>query len=107
MSAKKKRTATALPRVTVLAYNRRDLVAFVQAVETLRLLVQDLRVIAEDLKRGTAKKSRAKAGAAAFAKMVDQVAELGNAATATEAKERAEFDSAALASAPLMKGGVS
>ena|ERR1044071_2306307 len=48
--ATKKRKAT-LPRVTVLAYRRADLVAFVQAVETLRLLVQDLRTVAEDLKQ--------------------------------------------------------
>lgn len=45
--AKKKRAP--LPRVTVLAYNRRELVAFVQAVETFRLLVDDLRAIARDL----------------------------------------------------------
>jgi hypothetical protein len=41
--AKKKRTS--LPRVTVMAYSKRDLVAFVQSVENLRLLVDDLRVI--------------------------------------------------------------
>jgi hypothetical protein len=47
--AKKKRQ-TALPRVTLLAYNRRDLVAFVAAVETLRLLVDDLRAEVAQLK---------------------------------------------------------
>lgn len=52
MSKKKKRTA--LPRVTVLAYNRRDLVAFVQAVERLGLYVEELRLILE--KKKTPKK---------------------------------------------------
>lgn len=41
--AKKKRTA--LPRVTVLAYKRVELARFAQAVETLGLLVDDLRLI--------------------------------------------------------------
>jgi hypothetical protein len=50
VGAKKKRTA--LPRVTVLAYNRRELAAFVAAVETLRLLVEDLRVMLEKKKGG-------------------------------------------------------
>lgn len=46
--AKKKRAG--LPRVTVLAYSKRDLVAFVQAVENLRLLVDDLRAEVAALK---------------------------------------------------------
>lgn len=42
-----KRKKTVLPRVTVLAYNRRDLATFAQAVEKLGLLVEDLRHILE------------------------------------------------------------
>jgi hypothetical protein len=49
--AKKKRTA--LPRVTLLAYSRRDLLAFVESVEALRLLVDDLRAVARDLSNAT------------------------------------------------------
>lgn len=44
MPGKKKRK-TSLPRVTLLAMNRRELVDFVSAVENLRLLVDDLRLI--------------------------------------------------------------
>lgn len=50
----KRKKKTSLPRVTLMAYNRRDLVAFVQAVEVLRLLVEDLRAVARDLKDATA-----------------------------------------------------
>jgi hypothetical protein len=46
--AKKKRTA--LPRVTVLAYSRRDLAAFCEPVERLRLYVDELRVLLETKK---------------------------------------------------------
>lgn len=42
--AKKKKRAT-LPRVTVLAFNRRELAAFASAVEKLGLYVEDLRMI--------------------------------------------------------------
>jgi len=54
--AKKKRTT--LPRLTVLAMNRRDLAAFVQAVETLRLVVEDLRMMWERKKQSGAKPGR-------------------------------------------------
>lgn len=50
-NVKKKKKSTALPRVTVLAYNRRDLVAFVGAVEQLRLLVADLQLVANGINR--------------------------------------------------------
>jgi len=43
----KKRKARALPRVTVLAYNRRDLAAFVEAVERVGLYVEELRLLLE------------------------------------------------------------
>ncbi len=43
MARKKKRSA--LPRVTVLAYSRRELADFAQAVERLGLYVEELRVL--------------------------------------------------------------
>lgn len=49
--AKKKRSV--LPRVTVLAYNRRDLAAFAQAVEALGLHVRDLQQSVQLLKQKT------------------------------------------------------
>lgn len=57
----KRKKKTILPRVTLLAYSRKDLVAFVQAVETLRLLVEDLRAVQRDLSNaavGVASKAR-------------------------------------------------
>ena len=45
----KRRKAAALPRVTLIAYSRKDLVAFTRAVEALSVLVGDLRGIAGDL----------------------------------------------------------
>lgn len=39
----KKKARQQLPRLTLLAYSRRDLLAFVEAVEALRCLVGDLR----------------------------------------------------------------
>lgn len=45
---KKKRTS--LPRLTVLAYSKRDLATFVQAVENLRLIAQDLGTFVGTLK---------------------------------------------------------
>lgn len=48
--AKKKKAKTQLPRLTLLGYSRADLVAFVTAVESLRLLVNDLRLIADEMK---------------------------------------------------------
>lgn len=56
MAAKKKRTT--LPRVTLLAYNRRDLLAFSESVETLRLLVNDLRAVADSLERAAKRKAK-------------------------------------------------
>jgi hypothetical protein len=46
----KKRKRVTLPRVTLLAFSRQDLIAFVAAVEALRGLVHDLRTVAADLK---------------------------------------------------------
>jgi hypothetical protein len=45
---KRKRKVT-LPRVTLMAYSRRDLLAFCEAVEALRHIVDDLRVVGEQL----------------------------------------------------------
>jgi len=45
-----KKRKTALPRVTVLAYSRRDLLAFAESVEALRHLVEDLRAEVAALK---------------------------------------------------------
>lgn len=47
MPRKKKRVA--LPRVSVLALDRRALASFVSAVEGLSILVNDLRVIVQEL----------------------------------------------------------
>lgn len=49
MRTKKKKTS--LPRITLLAYNRRDLVQFVEAVEALRGIAADLRTTQEQLSR--------------------------------------------------------
>lgn len=38
-----------LPRVTLMAYSRRDLLAFTESVEALRHLVNDLRLVAVEL----------------------------------------------------------
>lgn len=46
----KRKKGTTLPRLTVLAYSRRDLLAFVSAVEALRHLVEDLRAEVATLK---------------------------------------------------------
>lgn len=48
--ARKKRAA-ALPRVTVMAYSRRDLAAFVLAVEQLGIIRDDLRVILNQMQK--------------------------------------------------------
>jgi len=53
--AKKKR-GPALPRVTVLCYSRRDLLAFAESVEALRHLVEDLRTEVNALKAKRAPK---------------------------------------------------
>jgi len=52
---KRKKKGASLPRVTVLAYNRRDLLAFVEAVEKLRLLVDDLHIAANTITKKKAK----------------------------------------------------
>lgn len=48
--AKKKRQP-GLPRVTLLAYNRRDLLAFTEAVEQMRHLVADMMAIRDEINR--------------------------------------------------------
>lgn len=48
-SMPKRKKRTALPRVTILAYNRRDLLAFVEAVGKLEHLVADLVTVAAQL----------------------------------------------------------
>ena len=57
--SKKKKRGTTLPRVTVLAYNRRDLVAFVSAVEKLTLAAEDIRLYVNSLPKPKAKKAPA------------------------------------------------
>jgi len=49
MAKKKKRSV--LPRVTVLAYNRRELATFAAAVEQLGLYVEELRLILAEKKK--------------------------------------------------------
>jgi hypothetical protein len=39
-----KRKKVSLPRVTLLAYSRRDLVAFVTAVDALRGIAEEIRI---------------------------------------------------------------
>lgn len=39
-----------LPRVTLMAYSRRDLLAFTESVEALRHLVDDLRLVVAELR---------------------------------------------------------
>jgi hypothetical protein len=56
MAKKKKRTA--LPRVTIMAYSRRDLASFTEAVERLGLLVNDISAMVPHL-RGVAGRKKA------------------------------------------------
>jgi hypothetical protein len=48
---KKRKNRVRLPSVTILTYNRADLLRFAEAVEALRGLVIDLRVIVDAMKR--------------------------------------------------------
>jgi len=52
----RKRKKTALPRVTILAYNRRDLLAFVEAVAKLEHIAADLLTVAAQLPKPKPKK---------------------------------------------------
>jgi len=54
MPKKKKRTS--LPRVTVLAFNRRELLAFVEAVAKLEHIAADLQTVAAQLPKPKPKK---------------------------------------------------
>lgn len=54
MAKKKKRTA--LPRVTLMAYNRRDLLSFVEAVAKLEHIAADLQAVASQLPKPKPKK---------------------------------------------------
>ena len=63
MAKKKKKKPPGLPRVTLLAYSARDLLAFTEAVEGLRHAVADLKVIKDEMK---AKAVRKKPAAAAI-----------------------------------------
>lgn len=72
-----KKRKTVLPRLTVFAMNRRELTNFVQAVETLRLLVEDLRILtaaAQARKNTPRKTAAAQAGAAQVAAAVPAIA---------------------------------
>lgn len=59
----KRKKATALPRLTVLAMSRKELVAFVQAVEDLRHVKAELAELVEQL--GKVAKGRGRKPAAA------------------------------------------
>lgn len=54
MAKKKKRVG--LPRVTLMAYNRRDLLAFVEAVAKLEHIAADLQAVAQQLPKPKPKK---------------------------------------------------
>jgi len=55
---KRKKRPPPLPRVTLLAFSRRDLIEFSEAVEALRGLVADLRLVAEQMPKPRAKRIR-------------------------------------------------
>ena len=48
---RKKKKRSTLPRVTVLAFNRRELAEFASAVERLGLYVEELRLLLDAKKR--------------------------------------------------------
>lgn len=54
----KRKRKTSLPRVTLLAYSRKDLLAFAESVEALRLLVDDLRIVAMQLQSAATAKGK-------------------------------------------------
>lgn len=56
---KKKKRTPALPRVTVLAYSRRDLMRCILAVERLETLVEDLGLIARQLAAARVRRPKA------------------------------------------------
>lgn len=60
-----KRKRVGLPRITLLAYDRKALVAFAESVEALRHLVHDLRAEVELLKAKRAPKVKPPAPAPA------------------------------------------
>lgn len=54
----KRKRKTSLPRVTLLSFNRRDLLAFAEAVEALRLIVADLAAVAAELRNAATARRR-------------------------------------------------
>jgi hypothetical protein len=54
--SKKTTTGTPLPRVTLLAYSRRDLLSFVEAVAKLEHIAADLLTVASQLPKPKPKK---------------------------------------------------
>jgi hypothetical protein len=54
----KKKRKVALPRITMLAMDRREPLAFVEAVSALRILVQDIRIVVDSLEQATASRRR-------------------------------------------------
>lgn len=56
MASRRKRTA--LPRLTVLAWNRRELAEFLTGVERIHLAAAELVQVVEALKAATARKPR-------------------------------------------------
>ena len=64
--ARGKKKAARLPRVTVLAYSRRDLAGFIQAVEKLGLIVNDLAALVPHLRGVAAKPKRGPKAATAI-----------------------------------------
>lgn len=53
---KRKKRKSGLPRITVLAYNRRDLLAFTEPVEKLQHIAADLMTVASQLPKPKPKK---------------------------------------------------
>ena len=60
----RKRKATALPRLTVMAWNRRDLAAFVGAVDQLTHQVADLVAVNQELRQELAELRKKRSDAA-------------------------------------------
>jgi len=56
LTVRRKKKAATLPRITLLAYNRRDLLAFVEAVAKLEHIAADLLAVASQLPKPKPKK---------------------------------------------------
>jgi hypothetical protein len=58
MPKKRKRAKASLPRLTVLALSSRELLRFMESVEKVSTLANDLKVIADQLERATSKRRK-------------------------------------------------